>query len=157
MSGSAAVAKKKKITRNRKPSNYALCWVTETKEERDGDKVIVPSQTCYVQMPLPPTIEDKQRRTRNGIKSAVKQAVFKHGLKEYGNKKLIVVSYDEPFEFNFVEEKVTRLRPPKDGEQPGATVVSERVEGTSTGNTDDVADDDDEEIEIDEGDEDDEG
>lgn len=99
----------------RKPSKYRLVWITE----------IDAGDTCYVELPIPPGLEEAQLNNRAAIKAAVRSAVYDKGMKEYGNKKLAVISYTDEFEFAFVEETQVVLRPPKPGEMvnPQGTVV----------------------------------
>jgi hypothetical protein len=98
--------------RNRKQTKFALCWVNETAAEVDEDgKEIEPSRQCFVMMDLPPGLDEKQARNREAIKRACKRAVFDEGYEDYGNKQMVVISYDAFFEIPFEKRTVTKLCP----------------------------------------------
>jgi len=93
--------------------NFVLGWVTEAecKLDDDGNPVPGTGKRCFVEIPIPPNLEEGQKRNRDGIKRAVKKAVFEHGLKEYGNRELVVISFRDTFSVDFVEETRTVLLP----------------------------------------------
>ena len=106
-------ASKKK--RTRKQLNFGLGWVTETANELDdeGNEIPGTSRKCIVMMPLPPNLDEAGARSRDAIERATKNAVYKEGLEEYGNKKLIVISYGDEFDVPFEKTTVVKLQPPK--------------------------------------------
>jgi hypothetical protein len=107
--------KKKKAARTRKPTGFALGWVTETAPERDdaGNEIPGTSRTCIVLLDLPPGLDDAGKRSRDAIERATKRAVYDNGMEEYGNKKLRVISFGEDFDVPFEKTTVTRLLPPE--------------------------------------------
>lgn len=85
----------------RKPSTFILGWITSTAAETDEEgNVISPERTCFVQLPLPSGLTEKQQRDRNAIQRACKKAVYE-GDDTYGNKDLVVLSYGEQFAIPF--------------------------------------------------------
>lgn len=113
----SSVDKKRRIVQ-RKPSTLVLAWATEAECKLDeaGRPIAGTGQRCYVPMRFPPTLDKTQYNNKAAIKAAVRNAVYECGLKEYGNKPLVILSYSEEFEFPFVAEIQTVLRPPKPGE-----------------------------------------
>ena len=107
---------KKKKSRKGRKSNFVLAWPTETATTKDEDGNEIPGEVCYVVKPLPPGLTPEQTRSRASIERAIRAAVFDDGLKEYGNTDFVVLDVGELFRVDFVEENITRLRPPKDGE-----------------------------------------
>jgi len=105
-----ATPKKK---RNRKPQTLKLVWVTETapeKDEKTGKET--PGKTCYVEMALPPGLDEKKSRDRESIKRAIHAAVYEQGLEEYGNKDFEIIAGGDRFSVAYEKETVTRLTPP---------------------------------------------
>lgn len=92
----------KKKKKGRKALNYALCWISESV---DGDKV-------FVQMPMPPGLDEAGLRNRDAIRRASRKAVYDLGLEEYGNKEFIVIAYGDQFSIPYERTTVTRLLPP---------------------------------------------
>lgn len=105
---------KKSQSRVRKVLDYGLFWVQETAPEIDpktGQEIPGTERPCLVRLPLPPGLNEHQRRNRNAIKAAVRRAVYEHKMKEYGNKLLVIAAIGEPFEAPFVEVTETKLVP----------------------------------------------
>ena len=96
--------------------NYSLAVEDVAAAETDDNgKPIEGSggQRVWVEHPLPPNLTEKQTRSRDAIRRACNDAVYKEGLKEYGNKRFIVVTYSDPFEIEFEEVTSTKLVAPK--------------------------------------------
>lgn len=114
---SSTMMGKSKKTRVRKHLNYALGWLQETAPEViDGEEIKGSERQCLVLLDLPPGLTDAQKRSRTSIEAAVKRAVYDQKLKEFGNKKLMVISFYEPFEVPFEEVTETKLVPPRNPE-----------------------------------------
>jgi len=140
----------KKKKRNRRASNYALGWVTETECEQDEAGNLVPGtdRTCIVLMDLPPGLDDIDKRSRDVIERATKRAVYELGMEEYGNKKLRVISFGEDFDVPFEKIKVTRLLPPDKAEKALAEHGKGAVVTTEDSDADEIIDDDEDEVEV---------
>lgn len=95
-----------------KPLNYRLAWVQETAPDIGPKGEEIPGRPCLVLMDLPPGLTEKQATSRAAIKRAVKKAVYEDKLKEYGNKQLVIVSYDDTFTVPFEEVTEVKLVPP---------------------------------------------
>jgi len=123
--GEVAPQTQEKQTRVGKKQQFVLGWLTEVADEIIND-VTVPGPRCFVEMPLPPSCDEKSSRSRDLIKKAVRKAVYEEGLTEYGNKSLTVLTVGEIFDFQYVTEEIqkTILRAPKDGETPGEQVFT---------------------------------
>ena len=138
MADTATATKTTKKTRQRKPTNFALGWVTETAAETDDDGKEIPgtSRTCIVLIDLPPGLDEAGTRSRDAIERATKRAVYDNGLAEFGNKKLRVIQFGEDFDVPFEKTTVTRLLAPgkaaKANNGKGATVTTEDPEGAET-------------------------
>lgn len=96
-----------------------LVWVTETAPVvgEDGQPIPGSERRCYVEMDLPPGLDEAGKRSRDAIKRAVKTAVYKEGMTEYGNKDLAVISRDEIFQVKYERVTVTKLLPPEQAEK----------------------------------------
>lgn len=101
-------------------------------------------------MDLPPGLDEAGKRNRESIERACKKAVYEKGMEEYGNKKLVVISYGEYFDIPFERTTVTRLLPPEKAEkvraQNGKGLVVEEDEEepeSAEDETEDGEDDDD--------------
>jgi len=107
------IVTEEKSPRLRKPINYALGWVQITEGVLDEDDKVVDGSglPCFVVMDFPPGMTEAQKRNRSSIQLAVRKAVYEQGLKEYGNKKFVVLSYGEEFDAPFVERTETKLVP----------------------------------------------
>jgi len=116
--GTQGTRKPRKQQRTRKPTHFALGWVTETAPEQDADGKPIPGseRECVVIMPLPPGLDEAQKRSRDAIQRACKKAVYEQGLEEYGNRRLRVISYGEDFQYDFkkVEITTTKLLTPEE-------------------------------------------
>lgn len=99
--------------------NYGLFWVTESEPEKDDSGQPIPGteRTLFVQMPLPPGLDEAAKRDRNAIERATKKAVYEDQNIEFGNKKLIVASYGDIFEVPYERVTVTKLMPPEKAEK----------------------------------------
>ena len=91
---------------------FKLVWVTETAPETDENGKEKPGSSCYVEMPLPPGLAEKQSRNRDAIRRAVFSAVYEEGLEAYGNKVLKIIIDGDEFSIPFERETITRLTPP---------------------------------------------
>ena len=111
MTESATVEKKQRV---RRLLTYALGEVDTTAPDVDenGDDIPGSARTCIVLTELPTGLSESQSRNRDSIKRAVEKAVYDRGLKQFGNKKLVVVTFDAPFEVPFEERTETKLIPP---------------------------------------------
>ena len=112
----AATVTKKKQTRARKALNYVLAVEDVAAAETDAEgKPIEGSggQRVWVEHPLPPGLDEKQMRNRDAIQRACRDAVYKSGQKEYGNKRFIVIAFQDSFEVPFEEVTSTALVAPK--------------------------------------------
>jgi len=94
--------------RKRRAAQYVLGWVNETAAEKDE-----PSRRCFVELELPPTLDQSKPVNREAVKRACRKAVYDLGLESYGNKDLVVLSLDEVFRVEFEKQEVVRLCPPK--------------------------------------------
>lgn len=96
-----------------------LVWVTETAPAQDDDGNTIPGseRRCYVEMDLPPGLDEAGKRSRDAIKRAVKKAVYEEGMTEYGNKDLAVISRDDIFQVEYERVTVTKLLPPDKAEK----------------------------------------
>ena len=113
MSDTATASKK---TRTRTPLNYVLAVedVAAAETNKDGSvKEGSGGQRVWVEHPLPPGLTEKQMRSRDAIKRACREAVYKEGHKEFGNKRFIVIAFSDPFEVEFEEVTSTALVAPK--------------------------------------------
>lgn len=109
----AATMEKPKQTRNRRVANFGLFQVEQTADVDDAGKEIPGTRrVVLVEVPLPGGLTAAQRRSRAAIKTAVHKAVYDDGIKDYGNKQLVVVDLGEPFNVQFTEVTETRLVPP---------------------------------------------
>ena len=109
MSETATVTRKKRV---HKHLNYRLAWVQETASDIGPNGEEIPGRPCLVLMGLPPGLTEKQATSRTAIKRAVKKAVYEDKMKEYGNKQLVIVSFDDTFTVPFEEVTETKLVPP---------------------------------------------
>ena len=123
---------------------YTLGWVNETEGEKDADGNVIPGseRAVFVLMDLPPGLDDAGKRNREAIKRACKKAVFELGMEEYGNKKLVVVCYDDSFQIDFERVTVTKLMTPEKAETVRAANGKD-VEPDEDPEADDDDDDDD--------------
>ena len=144
MAEAATEKTSEKKPRTRKPTQFALGWVTETAPETDADGKEIPGseRTCIVLLNLPPGLDDAQKRSRDAIQRACKRAVYEDGLEEFGNKKLRVISFGEDFQYDFkkIQMTTTKLVSPdeveklSDSGEPGVTVdVKEVPDAASSG------------------------
>ena len=102
-------------TRVRRTLTYALGEVEQTAPDFDANGNPVPGteRSCIVLTELPPGLTESQSRNRNSIEAAVRKAVYEDGLKQFGNKQLVVVTFSKPFEVPFEEVTETKLVPPR--------------------------------------------
>ena len=105
--------------RNRKVETFVLGWVTETAAVTDdeGNEIPGSARRCFVEMDMPPGMDESDKRSRDAIKRACKKAVYEDGLTEYGNKKLAVLKHDDFFSVDFERVTVTKLLPPEKAEK----------------------------------------
>ncbi len=105
----------KETKRVRKPLNYKLGEIDFTALDVDpatGEGIPGTAKMVIVLQDLPPGLDHTKSRSRDQIKKAVRKAVYEDGRKEFGNRKLVVVTFDEPFEVPFTEVTETKLIPP---------------------------------------------
>jgi len=88
----SATAEKKKI--NRKPVQFVLVWINQTEYQVGDDETH--ETTCFVQVPMPEGLSDKQLRDRAAIMRAAKKA-GSQGNPHYANRDFVVMSYGEQF------------------------------------------------------------
>jgi len=105
--------------RNRKVETFVLAWVTETAAVHDDEGKEIPgsARRCYVELDMPPGMDESDKRSRDAIKRACKKAVYEDGLTEYGNKRLAVLKRDDFFSVDFERVTVTKLLPPEKAEK----------------------------------------
>jgi len=92
--GNTAAPTKPKRTRTVARKRYVLCEITTVEGSAD---------TCLVILPPPPGIPEDKANNAKEIERWANKAVYEQGLKEYGNKKLIVAALGEEFEVPFEE------------------------------------------------------
>lgn len=95
--------------------NFKLGEIDYTAPDIDpatGKEIPGTAKAVIVLQDLPPSLDQSKSRSRDQIKKAVRKAVYDEGLKEFGNRKFVVVTFDEPFEVPFTEVTETKLVPP---------------------------------------------
>lgn len=107
-----------KKKRTRKLLDFVLTYEDVTGEFDDKGNIIPGTERrVWVEMPMPPGLDESEKRNRKAIDRAIDNAVFKLGLEEYGNKNLRVQQLGEIKRVEFVKTKVTKLVSPEEAEK----------------------------------------
>jgi len=119
----------KKPRRPRKPLDYKLVFLDVTGEfDEEGKLIPGTERQVYVEMPMPPGIDESNSRNRDAIERALRRAVYELGLEEYGNRDLKIAALGETIRNDYEKTTITRLLPPSEAkrlrEERGNGVVS---------------------------------
>lgn len=97
-----------KPKRTHKPRNKPVFRLVEL--SKDGKTGVA----CYVEVPLPPGTPTNAYPKQ--IEEACRNAVYKDGQRDYGNRALAIIRVHTPFQVNYVERMA--LLPPDGKEAP---------------------------------------